>query len=268
MDRIMTQDQRLQFLVEAFKADSCEYQALTTPKDTGGRRRLLRSLMNIRLPGMMPENILRVQDDYLQGRAREKGVVTQDDIPELRDGISVWQGDITRLSVDAIVNAANSQMLGCFVPMHTCIDNCIHSFAGIQLRAACSRQMDEMRRQYGPDYEQPTAVPMLTDAYNLPAKKVIHIVGPIVADTLTPELEQALADCYTNTLDMCLKNGLKSVAFCCISTGVFRFPGRRAAEIAVNTVKEWIMEHPGAADRVIFNVFKDEDKEYYEHELR
>ena len=152
--------------------------------------------------------------------------------------------------------------------MHSCIDNCIHSFAGIQLRAACNRQMEALRQQYGPDYEQPTAVPMLTDAYNLPAKKVIHIVGPIVESRLTPALEKALADCYTNTLDMCQENGLKSVAFCCISTGVFRFPGSRAAEIAVKTVKDWMLRHPGAMDRVIFNVFKDEDKEYYEQELR
>ncbi len=268
MDKTMTQDQRLNFLVEAFKADSGDYQNLNTPKDTSGRQRILRSLMNIRMPGTMPENVLRVQDDYLQDRAREKGIVTLEDIPVLRDGLSIWQGDITRLSVDAIVNAANSQMLGCFVPMHTCIDNCIHSFAGIQLRAACSRQMEALRRQYGPDYEQPTAVPMLTDAYNLPAKKVIHIVGPIVGSRLTPALEKALADCYTNTLDMCTENGLKSVAFCCISTGVFRFPARRAAEIAVRTVKDWMLRHPGAMDRVIFNVFKDEDKEYYEQELQ
>ena len=268
MDKTMTQDQRLNFLVEAFKADSGDYQNLTTPKDTSGRQRILRSLMNIRMPGEMDESVLAVQDEYLQERIRENGIVELCDIPVIRDGISVWQGDITRLAVDAIVNAANSQMLGCFVPMHACIDNCIHSFAGIQLRAACSRQMEALRRQYGPDYEQPTAVPMLTDAYNLPAKKVIHIVGPIVESRLTPALEKALADCYTNTLDMCMENGLKSVAFCCISTGVFRFPARRAAEIAVRTVKDWMLRHPGAMDRVIFNVFKDEDKEYYEQELQ
>ena len=264
----MTQNERLDYLVEEFKTDSVRYKDLTTPSDTEGKRQLLRSLMNIRMPGTMPENVLRVQDDYLQDRAREKGIVTLDEIPMLRDGLSIWQGDITRLSVDAIVNAANSQMLGCFVPMHTCIDNCIHSFAGIQLRAACNRQMEALRMRYGPDYEQPTAVPMLTDAYNLPAKKVIHIVGPIVESRLTPALEKALADCYTNTLDMCLENGLKSVAFCCISTGVFRFPGRRAAEIAVKTVRDWMLRHPGVVDRVIFNVFKDEDREYYEQELR
>jgi O-acetyl-ADP-ribose deacetylase (regulator of RNase III) len=190
------------------------------------------------------------------------------DIPVIRDGLSIWQGDITRLAVDAIVNAANSQMLGCFVPMHTCIDNCIHTFAGIQLRAECKRQMDLLRSKNGRDYEQPTAVPMLTDAYNLPARKVIHIVGPIVNRSLTPKLEKDLADCYLNTLDMCAANGLKSVAFCCISTGVFCFPNDRACRIAVQTVTKWMDEHPGIIDRVIFNVFKDEDRRLYESELR
>ena len=150
----------------------------------------------------------------------------------------------------------------------TSVENCIHTFAGIQLRAECNRQMNQLRAKYGPDYEQPTAVPMLTDGYNLPAKKVIHIVGPIVGARLTKALEQDLADCYKNTLDLCLENGIKSVAFCCISTGVFRFPNKRAAEIAVQTVTGWLTEHPDAMERVIFNVFKDEDKTYYETELQ
>ncbi len=264
MTENMTQDQRLTWLVEAFKADSGEYRDLETPKGTEGRRRVLRSLMNIRMPGPLPARALAVQDDYLRQRAAEKGVVELKDIPVARDGISLWQGDITRLAVDAIVNAANSRMLGCFMPMHSCIDNCIHSFAGVQLRSECARQMNRLRARYGPDYEQPTAVPMLTDGYNLPAKKVIHIVGPIVEDTLTDALERDLANCYKNTLEMCRENGLRSVAFCCISTGVFRFPGERAAQIAVETVSDWLNAHPGALDRVIFNVFKDEDKGYYE----
>ena len=264
----MTQNERLDYLVEEFKTDSVRYKDLTTPSDTEGKRQLLRSLMNIRMPGEMDESVLEIQDDYLQERIRENGIVELGDILEIRNGISIWQGDITRLRVDAIVNAANSQMLGCFVPMHTCIDNCIHTFAGIQLRAECSRQMKKMRARYGRDYEQPTAVPMLTDAYNLPAKKVVHIVGPIVQDELTPELEEDLADCYTNTLELCAENGLRSVAFCCISTGVFHFPNKRAAEIAVHTVKEWLEAHPGKVDRVIFNVFKDEDRRYYESELQ
>lgn len=264
MSEKMTQNGRLDYLVEEFKADSVQYKDLQTPKDTEGKRRILRSLMNVRMPRNMDKAVLSVQDEYLQERIRENGIVELADIPIIRDRMSIWQGDITRLSVDAIVNAANSQMLGCFVPMHTCIDNCIHTYAGVQLRAECSRQMNQLRIRYGRDYEQPTAVPMLTDGYNLPAKKVIHIVGPIVQYKLTPALEKDLADCYRNTLDMCKENGLKSVAFCCISTGVFRFPNRRAAEIAVETVTSWMSEHPEEMERVIFNVFKEEDRAIYE----
>ena len=268
MNEKATQDARLDYLVEEFKADSVQYKDLQTPEDTEGKRRILRSLMNIRTPRKMADAVLTVQDEYLQERIRENGIVEPADIPTIRDRMSIWQGDITRLAVDAIVNAANSQMLGCFVPMHTCIDNCIHTFAGVQLRAECARQMEQLKSRYGRDYEQPTALPMLTDAYNLPARKVIHIVGPIVQGRLTTSLENDLAACYRNTLDMCLENGLKSVAFCCISTGVFHFPNKRAAEIAVQTVTGWLSEHPGGMERVIFNVFKDEDKAYYEQLLQ
>ena len=264
MSKNMTQEQRLDYLVEEFKADSDEYKKLQTPNDKNENQRILRSLMNVRMPKALPDEVLAVQDEYLTERAAEKGVVSVSDIPVIRDGLSIWQGDITRLSVDTIVNAANSQMLGCFVPMHTCIDNCIHTFAGVQLRAECNRQMNQLRIRYGRNYEQPTAVPMLTDAYNLPAKKVVHIVGPIVQYKLTPELEKDLENCYKNTLDICAENGLKSVAFCCISTGVFRFPNQRAAEIAVKTVTDWLHDNPGKVERVIFNVFKDEDKSIYQ----
>lgn len=272
-----TQEERLDYLVEAFKEDSEEYRNMPTPADVNGKRRVFRSLMNIRMPKRLAPEVLAVQDDYLAERVRENGIVGLSEIPTLADRgskrrhaerLSLWQGDITRLAVDAIVNAANSQMLGCFVPMHTCIDNCIHTFAGVQLRAECARQMSRLRAEHGSDYEQPTAVPMLTDAYNLPAKKVIHIVGPIVQYRLTPAIEKDLADCYWNTLEMCMGNGLRSVAFCCISTGVFHFPAERAAEIAVETVTDWLSAHDGSMDRVIFNVFSYRDREIYEHELR
>lgn len=264
MSSCTTQSERLDFLVEGFKADSNEYKDLNTPADAEGKRTVLRSLMNIRMPRALDGDVQEVQDEYLKERIRENGIVSADDIPQVRPGLSIWQGDITRLAVDAIVNAANSQMLGCFVPMHTCIDNCIHTFAGVQLRAECNRQMNQLRAQYGPDYEQPTAVPMLTPGYNLPATHVVHVVGPIVAGRLTEDHERLLSDCYKNTLDLCLANGLRTVAFCCISTGVFHFPNKRAAEIAVRTVTDWMEEHPGGMDRIIFNVFKDEDKRYYE----
>ena len=267
MTQNSAQAQRLEYLVEAFKADSIEYKDLPTPKDAEGKRRVLRSLMNIRMPGAMPPEALRIQDEYLRARAEEKGIVTPQEIPIAQGRISIWQGDITRLAVDAIVNAANSQMLGCFVPMHACIDNCIHTFAGVQLRRECARRMADLRLRFGRDYEQPTAVPMLTEGYNLPARKVIHVVGPIVSGRLTPALEQALADCYANVLDLCAENRLRSVAFCCISTGVFRFPPERAAQIAVRTVREWLGAHEGQMDRVIFNVFTERDRELYERIL-
>ena len=267
MTKKMTQAERLDYLVEQFKSDSVQYKDLRTPGDIEGKRRLLRSLMNIRMPKRMDEKVLSVQDAYLKERIRENGIVFLSDIPEIRNRMSIWQGDITRLAVDAIINAANSQMLGCFVPMHTCIDNCIHTFAGIQLRDECFRKMEALRSRFGQDYEQSTAVPMLTDGYNLPAKKVIHVVGPIVQDRLTPGLEKDLADCYKNALELCEENDLKSIAFCCISTGLFRFPNKRAAEIAVKTVERWLTEHPDVLDRVVFNVFKDEDRRYYEELL-
>ena len=258
------QRERLDYLAKEFAKESEDYKDIAIPEDTEGKQRVLRSLMNIRLPKAINDEVLKVQDEYLRERASEVGIVDISDIPEVNKGISIWQGDITRLAVDAIVNAANSQMLGCFVPMHTCIDNCIHTFAGVQLRLECNRQMKLLRNKYGKNYEQPTAIPMLTSAYNLPAKKIIHIVGPIVNGMLTAKHEKDLADCYKNTLAMCRENGLRTVAFCCISTGVFCFPGRRAAEISVKTVKEWLSENEGQIDRVIFNVFKDEDREIYE----
>ncbi len=280
----MNQQERLNYLVERFKEDSGEYRNLKTPSDTEGKKRLLRSLMNIRMPKKMAPSVIAVQDEYLKERNRGNGLVSIQEIPTVADQggshifadkLSIWQGDITRLVVDAIVNAANSQMLGCFVPMHTCIDNCIHTFAGIQLRAECARQMNLLRAKYGSDYEQPTAVPLLTEGYNLPAKHVVHIVGPIVPQgtsfvpqyQLASELEKDMADCYKNTLNLCAENDIKTIAFCCISTGVFHFPNKRAAEIAVQTVTAWLAEHPGQMERVIFNVFKDKDKEYYETEL-
>ncbi|MDO4866367.1 MAG: protein-ADP-ribose hydrolase [Clostridia bacterium] len=268
------QERRLDALLERFKEDSGEYRDLEVPDRPEAKRRALRSLMNIRMPLPMDGATLRLQDEYLSARAREKGAVGVEDIPTVAERysgdvpfagkLSLWQGDITRLAVDAIVNAANSRMLGCFVPMHTCIDNCIHTFAGVQLRAECWRRMEALRGRFGADYEQPTAVPMLTDAYNLPAKKVIHVVGPIVEGPLTGAHERQLADCYRNTLDLCAESGLRTVAFCCISTGVFRFPAPRAAQIAVAATQDWLAGHPGQMDRVVFNVFKDADKALYE----
>ncbi|WP_413853502.1 protein-ADP-ribose hydrolase [Candidatus Ruminimicrobium bovinum] len=273
-----TQEERLNYLIEVLKNENSQYKNFETPASIKDKKVMLRSLMNIRPPKETSAEILKIQDEYLTERAKEKCIVYLKDIKTIKENInsknpysqkiSVWQGDITKLSCDAIVNAANSQMLGCFVPMHTCIDNCIHTFAGVQLRYECNKIMNEFRKKYGGDYEQPTAIPIITDGYNLPAKKVIHITGPIVTTKLTTELENDLANCYKNILDMCLKNNLKSVAFCCISTGVFNFPNEKAAEIAVETVTNWLKQNGNKIDRIIFNVFKQEDNTLYEKLLQ
>lgn len=274
----MDQEERLDYLIEKFKADSVRYKNIEVPADGEGKRTILRSLMNIRMPGGMEEEILSVQDAYLRERAREKGIVTLADIPTVsdalqskhrhKDKLSVWQGDITRLAVGAIVNAANSQMLGCFVPMHTCIDNCIHTFAGVQLRHACGKYMDGMRKRYGQAYEEPTGEAFLTSGYNLPAEYVIHTVGPIVEGRLKDRHRNDLRKCYQSIMECCMKHEIRSVAFCCISTGVFHFPNNEAAEIAADTVSKFLDANGEAFDRVVFNVFKDFDKEIYENLLR
>lgn len=278
-DRSRTkQEERLDYLLHEFKEDSVQYRDLETGEDYDEKRKYLRSLMNIRMPGAMDEDVVRVQDEFLAEEAKEKGIVELKDIPAAAeqygsshphaDKISVWQGDITRLHVGAIVNAANSRMLGCFVPCHGCIDNAIHSAAGIELREACSHYMNRKRMQYGRRYEEPTGQAVLTEGYNLPAEYVIHTVGPIVRGYLDQKLRNDLKNCYLNVLKSCVEHKIRSVAFCCISTGEFHFPNDEAAKIAVETVTEFLNEHSGEFDRVIFNVFKDIDKELYENELR
>ncbi len=262
-------------LLEKLKADSAQYKALAI----GGysleeKKRAIRSLMNIRMPGELPEGLLEAQDEYLQEELQTKGSVALSDIPTIReayhsaafyaDQISIWQGDITRLEVGAIVNAANSQMLGCFVPCHRCIDNAIHSAAGLQLREECSRIMSDRRMRYGRSYEEPTGTATITSAYNLPCDYVIHTVGPIVYDSLNEQLCQALHNCYENVLQCCLEHQIRSVAFCCISTGEFHFPNDRAAQIAWETVTAFLEKHGDCMERIIFNVFKDSDLGIYE----
>ena len=272
------QEERLDYLLHEFKEDSGRYRDLETGEDYGEKRMLLRSLMNIRMPGKMNENVVKVQDEFLTEEAREKGIVELTDIPTAAeqygsshpyaDKISVWQGDITRLRAGAIVNAANSQMMGCFVPCHKCIDNAIHSAAGIELREACSHYMKRRRMQYGARYEEPTGRAVLTKGYNLPADYVIHTVGPIVGGSLNQKLKDDLKSCYLNVLKCCVEHKIRSVAFCCISTGEFHFPNDEAAKIAADTVTGFLKEHDPDFDRIIFNVFKDVDRELYEAELK
>ncbi len=230
------------------------------PEDVSSQRRLMRSLMNVRYPRMIPRELLRRQDEYLSAEREEKGVIHISRLPACKkdERLILWQGDITRLDADAIVSAANSQMLGCFVPCHGCIDNAIHSAAGLQLRQECA---EIMARQ---GHEEPTGQAKITGGYNLPAKHVIHTVGPIIYGRLTRKDEELLASCYRSCLRCADENGLTSIAFCCISTGEFHFPNDRAAEIAVRTVEEYLEAQKTSVQKVVFNVFKDLDKEIYQ----
>ena len=232
------------------------YSQMAVPDSLAERQVLMRSLLNIRPPRPVSEDFLQAQDAELQAQLKEKGVVEISG-PRLLE----WQGDITRLKVNAIVNAANSQMLGCFVPMHRCIDNAIHSAAGVQLRLACAEMMQGA--------EEPVGSARITPGFNLPARYVLHTVGPI-ATTARPlrQQEAQLASCYRSCLDLADGNGLQSIAFCCISTGEFRFPNDLACEIAVRTVRGYIASHPETSiHTVIFNTFKDIDHELYQNAL-
>lgn len=268
-------EEKMNRLLKRLQEDSLEYRGLdTTGYSMEEKKNAIRSLMNIRMPSALPDELVDLQDEYLQEEREEKGVVELADIPTSKetfgskasyaDKISLWQGDITRLHVGAIVNAANSRLLGCFIPCHRCIDNAIHSAAGMQLREECDDIMKQRQLRYGRDYEEPTGTATLTSAYNLPCEYVIHTVGPIVYGSLNDELCRDLRNCYENVLQCCLEHQIKSVAFCCISTGEFRFPNDRAAEIAVETVTAFLEVHGNCVDRIIFNVFKDSDKNIYE----
>ena len=277
MADIKNQTERLDYLVEKMKADSGNYHDLEVSDNYVEKRGVLRSLMNIRMPREISEEFLAVQDAFLTEEAMEKGNIALHSIPTIKeqygstnsfaDKLSVWQGDITRLKIGAIVNAANSQMLGCFVPCHKCIDNAIHSAAGLQLRAECNHIMNQKRIKYGKSYEEPTGKATLTKGYNLPADYVIHTVGPIVGYGLTDSLCQDLRNCYQSVLECAVAHGIRSVAFCCISTGEFSFPNKEAAEIAVETVLAFLKHNSDKFDRIIFNVFKDLDREIYEDSL-
>lgn len=270
--------EKTNLFLKKLKEDSLEYSKLeTTAYDLQEKKNTIRSLMNIRMPRELPPELVALQDEYLQEEQKAKGVVSLDEIPTIReqfnsksvhgDKISLWQGDITRLRVGAIVNAANSQMVGCFVPCHRCIDNAIHSAAGMQLREECNQIMSRRRLKYGRSYEEPTGTATLTSSYNLPCDYVIHTVGPIVYGRLNDMLCQDLQNCYENVLSCCLKHHITSVAFCCISTGEFHFPNDKAAEIAWKAVTAFLDRYSDCMERIIFNVFKDSDRIIYEKVL-
>lgn len=257
----MNQNERRIFLIQELLKENKRYEDMEIPQDFEEQRALLRALMNVRIAKNVDDEFIKVQDEYLQEETKRKGIVDIDDLKPIKDGIYLWQGDITTLRCDVIVNAANSGMTGCYVPNHRCIDNCIHSFAGVQLRLEC----DEIMTKQG--YGEPTGQAKITKSYNLPCKYIIHTVGPIINGKLTSEDCDLLESCYKSCLELAVKNNLDSIAFCCISTGEFHFPNDKAAQIAVKTVEEF-MKKETSLKKVIFNVFKDMDKEIYRKLLK
>lgn len=256
----MNQAERRLFLIKALLSENPYCKDIEIPSDPNGQRTLLRGLMNIREPQSIGTEFLRIQDEYLCEETRSKGITDINDINPIVPGIYLWQGDITTLRCDAIVNAANSGMTGCYVPNHRCIDNAIHTYAGIELRLACAKLMEE---QGSPE---PTGCAKITPAFNLPCKYVLHTVGPIINGQVTDKDIKMLSSCYNSCLELAAENKLESVAFCCISTGEFRFPNDLAAKTAVHTVKEFITKQT-SVKKVIFNVFKDTDRKIYEQLL-
>jgi len=263
---MLSREERVKSLIQYLKNENPGYASLPEPVSSHEQRRLLRSLMNTRWPGEATEEFYEMQDELLTEEATERGIISVEDIPVIEDEypcyeiknskrISLWQGDITRLKIDAIVNAANKELLGCFVPCHGCIDNVIHSAAGIQLRNECAQIM------MAQGHEEPIGKAKITKGYNLPAKHVIHTVGPIVGVEVTEKQKEQLKSCYLSCLKLAEKSGLKSIAFCCISTGEFHFPNKLAAQIAVETVDRYLSG--SKLERVVFNVFKNEDLNIY-----
>ena len=257
----MNQAQRRLFLIQSLLKEKPEYRDIDIPAEPQSQRQLLRGLMNIRAPQNADADFLKMQDEYLQGETAAKGIIDVDDLTPVQPGLYLWQGDITTLKCDVIVNAANSGMTGCYIPNHRCIDNAIHTFAGVELRLACAELMEQQ------GYPEPTGQAKITPAFNLPCRYVLHTVGPIISGRVTKEDKELLASCYRSCLELAAENSLESVAFCCVSTGEFHFPNEQAAQIAVETVKQF-MNRKTSVKKVIFNVFKDLDKAIYEKLLR
>jgi len=254
----MNQTERLHFLILELLKENPKYSEVQIPAETSEKKQLLRSLFNVRPAMSANDKFIRIHNEYLQEEIKTKGITDIDKLKPITDNLYLWQGDITTLQCDAIVNAANSGMLGCFVPGHACIDNAIHTFAGVQLRQECN---DIMQRQ---GKEEPTGKAKITSAYNLPSKHIIHTVGPIVSGKLTDHDRTLLEDCYRSCLEIAVQNNLNIIAFCCISTGMFGFPPQEAAEIAVATVNEFL---DNSKIKVVFNVFYNKDFKIYSNLL-
>ena len=257
----MNQSEKRLFLIQSLlnERPSCQKQII--PAESERQKILLRGLMNVRRPVRIGADFLQTQDAYLQAETAAKGITDIADLTPIQPGLYLWQGDITTLKCDAIVNAANSGMTGCYIPNHRCIDNAIHTFAGVELRLACAELMEQQ------GYPEPTGQAKITPAFNLPCRYVLHTVGPIIDGRVTKKDKELLASCYRSCLELAAEKGLENVAFCCISTGEFHFPNEQAAQIAVETVKEFLKKQT-SVKKVIFNVFKDLDKAIYEKLLR
>lgn len=254
----MTHNEKRVFLLKELLSELPQYSHMEIPVDAEEQKRLLRSLMNIRPPRPISNEFLELQDEYLSEEVAEKGITDSALLPAspFDNRLVLWRGDITTLQIDAIVNAANSALRGCFVPCHSCVDNIIHSVSGIQLRLACDKLMMEQ------GCDEPAGRAKITPAYNLPCRFVLHTVGPIVSGLLTETHRRQLSDCYRSCMELATEHGLKSIAFCCISTGEFHFPQKKAAEIAVQTVADFL-QTDSTIERVVFNVFKQEDYDIY-----
>lgn len=253
---MLQQERRIYLIKELLKE---QQEKIKIPKTPTLQKQLLRALFNIRLPKEASNEFLKIQDEYLQEEIAKKGITDYHLLTTIKKGIYLWQGDITTLCCDAIVNAANSKMLGCFYPNHGCIDNAIHSYAGIQLRLACAKLMVQQ------GCEEATGKAKITPAFNLPSKYILHTVGPIITNKLTKSDCEKLRSCYNSCLKLASEKGLNSIAFCCISTGEFHFPNDIAAKIAIQTVYEYQKDHE---IEVIFNVFTKTDYDIYASLLR
>ena len=261
MKETMNQNERRLFLIRSLLNERLEYRDWRIPQDVSDQKLLLRGLLNVRPAQVCNPEFLRVQDAYLRQATAEKGITDCSALSPVQPGLYLWQGDITTLKCDAIVNAANSGMTGCYAPNHRCIDNAIHTFAGVQLRLACAEIME---RQGCPE---PTGQAKITPAFNLPCRYILHTVSPIVDESPTERDCAQLESCYRACLTLAAENRLESIAFCCISTDEFHFPNEQAAQIAVQTVKTFLNQK-SSVKKVIFNVFKDLDREIYARLLR
>ena len=251
---------KLDFLIEYLINENNELDIKEIPQDLENKKRLYRSLCNIREPKQISEEYIKIENESLKEENKRKEIIDSKDIKSFINykgtQICIWKGDITSLKIDAIVNAANSQGLGCFIPCHKCIDNAIHSASGVKLRLECNQIMQKIRTLQ-------TGKAFITKGYNLPSKYVIHTVGPIIYENVEEKEMQELKECYINSLKLAKENSIKTIAFPCISTGEFKFPKELASKIAIKTIKDYLSTNEKYSEKIIFNVFSEEDYQIY-----